>query len=157
MNGANSTLANMGAGVVHGITYVAGKGTAAAAKGLVRGLGHLATGVNPLVASDDEEELVPDKPVRAYPKAKAQSRSSGSHENRAHTLGLHALSSTPRPTTERGPTKSTSEAARRRSQAPQPQEGLEIPSAKATWSLHVRPWEVLDKTLGEDAEIDELM
>jgi len=81
MNGANSTLANMGAGVVHGITYVAGVGTAAAAKGLVRGLGHLATGVNPLsVASDDEEELVPDKPVRAYPKAKAQSRSSGSHE-----------------------------------------------------------------------------
>ena len=81
MNGANSTLANMGAGVVHGITYVAGVGTAAAAKGLVRGLGHLATGVNPLsVASDDEEELVPDKPVRAYPKAKAQSRSSGSHD-----------------------------------------------------------------------------
>ena len=81
MNGANSTLANMGAGVVHGITYVAGVGTAAAAKGLVRGLGHLATGVNPLsVASDDEEELVPDKLVRAYPKAKAQSRSSGSHE-----------------------------------------------------------------------------
>ena len=59
----------------------AGVGTAAAAKGLVRGLGHLATGVNPLsVASDDEEELVPDKPARAYPKAKAQSRSSGSHE-----------------------------------------------------------------------------
>ena len=31
--------------------------------------------------SDDEEELVPDKPVKAHPKAKAQSRSSGSHES----------------------------------------------------------------------------
>jgi hypothetical protein len=82
MQGANSTLANMGAGVVHGITYVAGVGTAAAAKGIVRGLGHLATGVNPAsVASDDEEEMIPDKPARAYPKAKAQSRSSGSRES----------------------------------------------------------------------------
>jgi hypothetical protein len=79
-NGANSTLANMGAGLVHGTTYLAGAAVGALGKGLVRGVKHLATGVNPMESPDGGEEAASEaeEPVRPYPKAKARAQESAS-------------------------------------------------------------------------------
>ena len=83
MQGAGSAAADVGAGVVHGLTYGVAAGSAAVAKGVFRGLAHFATGTNPLSVDDydDDEELIPDEPLRVLPRAKAQSRSSGSQES----------------------------------------------------------------------------
>ena len=85
MNGANSTLADVSSGVAHGLTYLTAAATVGAVKGVLRGLSRYATGENQnSFQSDDEEELVPDKKdvkIHIYPKAKAQFRSSGSHES----------------------------------------------------------------------------
>ena len=87
-NGANSTLANMGAGLVHGGVWAAGAAASAVGRGVFRGVSHLATGSNPLeveAGGGDEAGSEADAPMRPYPKAKAKahpgkSMSSGSRE-----------------------------------------------------------------------------
>ena len=75
-NGANSLAARLGAGVVHGITYMGAAGATAVVKGIANGLSHFATGVNPLAAADDDEEEIDQEPLKPFPKAKAQAKSS---------------------------------------------------------------------------------
>ena len=76
-NGANSSAADLGAGVVHALAYGAGVASAAVVKGGFRAVKHLATGTNPLsVADDEEEEERSPEPMQAHPKAKAQPKSS---------------------------------------------------------------------------------
>lgn len=87
-NGANSTLANMGAGLVHGGVWAAGAAASAVGRGVFRGVSHLATGSNPLeveAGGGEEAGSEADAPMRPYPKAKAKahpgkSMSSGSRE-----------------------------------------------------------------------------
>ena len=75
--GANSLVADLGAGAVHALAYGAAAGTAAVVKGSFRAIKHLATGTNPLsVADDEEEEERAAEPMSAHPKAKAQAKSS---------------------------------------------------------------------------------
>ena len=50
-------------------------GATAVVKGIANGLTHFATGVNPLAAADDEEEI-DQEPLKPFPKAKAQAKSS---------------------------------------------------------------------------------
>jgi hypothetical protein len=87
-SGASSTLADMGAGLVHGTlhgtAYLAGAAAGAVGRGLVRGITHLATGSSS-AAYDDGEEVASEaeEPLKAYPKAKARagkSMSSGSRD-----------------------------------------------------------------------------
>ena len=82
--GASSTLANMGAGLVHGTAYIAGAAAGAVGKGLFRGITHLASGENPMEHGHAEEAASEaEEPLRPYPKAKARagkSMSSGSKE-----------------------------------------------------------------------------
>jgi hypothetical protein len=84
MNGATSTLADVSSGVAHGLTYLTAAATVGAVKGVFGGLSHYATGVNHnSIPSDDEEERVLRKKelkIHFFPRAKQQSRSSGSHE-----------------------------------------------------------------------------
>jgi hypothetical protein len=85
-SGANSTLADMGAGLVHGTAYLAGAAAGAVGKGLVRGITHLATGSSSAdyeVGGGEEAASEADEPMRAFPKAKARagkSMSSGSRD-----------------------------------------------------------------------------
>ena len=82
-NGANSTLANMGAGLVHGTAYLAGAAAGAVGKGLVRGVRHLATGANPMEHHGGEEAASEaEEPLRPYPKAKARARETASSSSR---------------------------------------------------------------------------
>ena len=77
-NGANSLAASLGAGAVHAVTYIGAAGATAVVKGIANGLSHYATGVNPLSVPDNDEEE-PDRsaePLRPFPEAKAQARSS---------------------------------------------------------------------------------
>ena len=88
-SGANSLAASLGAGVVHGITYMGAAGATAVVKGIANGLTHFASGVNPLAAADDEEEI-DQEPLKPFPKAKARAKSSywggssGSQEKPKH-------------------------------------------------------------------------
>lgn len=76
-SGANSLVADLGAGAVHALAYGAAAGTAAVVKGSFRAIKHLATGTNPLsVPDDEEEEERAAEPMSAHPKAKAQAKSS---------------------------------------------------------------------------------
>ena len=84
-SGANSTLADMGAGLVHGTAYLAGAAAGAVGKGLVRGITHLATGSSSATYEGGGEEAASeaDEPMRAFPKAKARagkSMGSGSRD-----------------------------------------------------------------------------
>ena len=84
-SGANSTLADMGAGLVHGTAYLAGAAAGAVGKGLVRGITHLATGSSSIEHHGGGEEAgsEAEEVLRAYPKAKARagkSASSGSKD-----------------------------------------------------------------------------
>ena len=75
-NGANSTLANMGAGLVHGGVWAAGAAASALGRGVARGISHLATGSNPLEVEGggggEQAGSESEEPIRAYPKAKAK-------------------------------------------------------------------------------------
>ena len=75
-NGANSTAANMGAAVIHGIGYVAGVGTAAVLKGGFRALKHLASGRNPNDIIEGEESET-EEPLRPYARPKERAKPSG--------------------------------------------------------------------------------
>ena len=80
-SGANSTLADMGAGLVHGTAYLAGAAAGAVGKGLVRGITHLATGSSSIEDGGHEAASEAEEPLKPYPKAKAgKSMSSGSWE-----------------------------------------------------------------------------
>ena len=79
-DGANSLAASLGAGAVHAVTYIGAAGATAVVKGVVNGLSHFATGVNPLSVPDDNEEE-PDRsaePLRPFPKAKAKAKAKSS-------------------------------------------------------------------------------
>jgi hypothetical protein len=92
-SGANSTIASMGAGLVHGTAYIAGAAAGAVGRGLARGITHLATGHNPMEVADDEPEI--EEPLHAYPKARAKARAR--HEE--HYIGTddEGVSRTPWP------------------------------------------------------------
>ena len=78
-SGANSTLADMGAGLVHGTAYLAGAAAGAVGKGLVRGITHLAAGSSSVGYEGGEEAASEaDEPLRPYPKAKARAVKTGS-------------------------------------------------------------------------------
>ena len=91
-SGANGTLAGMTAAAAHGISYgataaahglahVATAATVGVIKGTFSGFGHYATGENPYGVVSGGEESAREtsvEPMRAFPKAKAQSRSSSS-------------------------------------------------------------------------------
>ena len=85
-SGANSTLANMGAGLVHGGVWATGAAASMVGRGIARGISHLATGSNPMeyeVGGGEEAASEAEEPMRAYPKAKARagkSMSSGSRD-----------------------------------------------------------------------------
>ena len=82
-SGASSTLADMGAGLVHGTAYLAGAAAGAVGKGLVRGITHLATGSSAIDYPDSGAAAASEaeEPLKAYPKVKAgKSTSSGSSE-----------------------------------------------------------------------------
>jgi hypothetical protein len=80
-SGANSTLADMGAGLVHGTAYLAGAAAGAVGKGLFRGITHLAAGSGGIEEGGHEAASEAEEPLKPYPKAKAgKSMSSGSWE-----------------------------------------------------------------------------
>ena len=63
-NGANSLVADLGAGAVHALAYGAAAGTVAVVKGGLNAVKHLTTGRNPHSEPDpkEEEERSPDPP-----------------------------------------------------------------------------------------------
>jgi len=74
MQGTRSNLAEAGAALFHGSTYLAGAAAGAVAKGVIRGVAHLATGVNPLTVPDAEEEESHQSPEPLQPFAKAKAK-----------------------------------------------------------------------------------
>lgn len=77
-SGANSTLADMGAGLVHGATYLTGAAVSGIARGLARGVAHLATGGNPVETGGHEADTEPEEVPRIAPKPKARAAASSS-------------------------------------------------------------------------------
>ena len=83
-NGASSTLSEMGAGLIHGGTWMAGATAGAFAKGIARGVTHLIAGRPAAVDAlgDDEDEAPEPLSVGSRPAPKARSQpSSGSQES----------------------------------------------------------------------------
>ena len=71
-SGTSSTIADMGAGLVHGTAYLAGATAGAIGKGLFRGITHLATGSGPIDQGGEEAAVSEaDEPLRV-PRAKAR-------------------------------------------------------------------------------------
>ena len=72
-SGTSSTIADMGAGLVHGTAYLAGAAAGAVGKGLFRGITHLATGSGPIDQGGEEAAVSEaDEPLRVFPRAKAR-------------------------------------------------------------------------------------
>ena len=82
-NRASSTLSEMGAGLVHGTTWMAGATAGALAKGLARGVSHLISGRPAAIGDGDGDDEAPEPlNVDSRPAAKARSQPSrGSHES----------------------------------------------------------------------------